>query len=72
MDELMKAVDLALVEFKKEFGEDAKLENGDEFVTVFNNCTLVISLENSNFKTHFIGGEPYRVDMTLSIYEEDK
>lgn len=71
MDEIMQAINLALYEFKKEFGEDAKLEDGDEFVTVFNNCTLIISLENGNFKTKFIGGVPYKVDMTLSIYEEE-
>lgn len=66
---LGNAISLAMQKFKEEYGEDAKLEDGDEFVTVFNNCVLVISLEDGNLSTKFIGGKPYKVDMTLSIYE---
>lgn len=55
--------------FKEEYGEDAKLENGDEIVTVFNNCVLIISFINGNLSTKFIGGKPHVVDMTLGIYE---
>lgn len=71
MEELGKAINLAMRKFKEECGEDAKLEDGDEFVTVFNNCVLIISLEDGNLSTKFIGGKPYEVDMTLSIYESD-
>lgn len=60
MEQIQNAVLAAFEEFKKEFGENAKLEEGDEFVTVFNNCTL---------REWFIGGKPYRVDMSLAIYE---
>ena len=67
--QLDEAVKAAFAEFKKEFGEDVKLEDGDEFVTVFNNAALVISLEDNTQKTKFIGGKPYQVDMTLAIYE---
>lgn len=69
MEELGNAISLAMQKFKEEYGEDAKLEDGDEFVTVFNNCVLVISLEDGNLSTKFIDGKPYKVDMTLSIYE---
>lgn len=67
--ELDEAVGKAFEEFKKEFGEDAKLEEGGEFVTVLNNAVLVISLEAGTLKTKFIGGKPFKVDMTLKIYE---
>ena len=67
--QLDEAVKAAFAEFKKEFGEDVKLEDGDEFVTVFNNAALVISLEDNTLKTKFIDGKPYQVDMTLAIYE---
>ena len=67
--QLDEAVKAAFAEFKKEFGEDVKLEDGDGFVTVFNNAALVISLEDNTLKTKFIGGKPYQVDMTLAIYE---
>ena len=36
---------------------------------MFNNAVLVIGVENNTLHTKFIGGEPYRVDMTLAIYE---
>lgn len=69
VEELRQAISLAMEKFKEEYGEDAKLEDGDEFVTVFNNCTLIISLENRELSTKFIGGNPCYVDMALSIYE---
>lgn len=72
MDEINKAINLAIEEFKKSCGEDAKIEEGDTFVTVFNNCVLVISLKEGNFKSEFIGGKPFVVDMTLSIYVESE
>ena len=37
MDELTNAVNLAFKKFKEEFGKDAKLQDGESFVTVFNN-----------------------------------
>ena len=69
MRQLEEAIRRAFDEFRKEFGEDAKLENGDEFVTVLNNAVLIISLENGTLKTNFIGGAPFKVDMTLDIFE---
>lgn len=67
--QLDEAVGAAFAEFNKQFGEDARLEEGDEFVTVFNNCTLITSIENGTLKEKFIGGAPCKVDMTLAIYE---
>lgn len=71
MEEIQKAIELAMKKFKEEYGEDEKLEDGDEFVTVFNNCILIISLEDGRLQTKFIGGKPYEVDYTLSIYESE-
>lgn len=70
MDELANAVNMAFEKFKEEFGKDAKLQDGESFITVFNNASLVISLDGEHLKTEFIGGKPFEVDMTLSIYEE--
>lgn len=72
MEELGQAINLAMQKFKEEYGEDAKLEDGDEFVTVFNNCVLIISLEDGHLQTKFIGGKPFYADMTLSIYEGEE
>ena len=71
MEELATAIELAMEKFNEEFGEGA-LEDGDEFVTVFNNCVLIISLENGHISTKSIGGKPYEVDMTLNIYESEE
>lgn len=69
LKQLDDAVKAAFAEFKKEFGEDARLEDGDEFVTVFNNAALIVGLEDNTLYTKFVGRKPYRVDMTLAIYE---
>ncbi len=69
MKQLDEAIGAAFEEFKKEFGKDVKLEEGDEFVTIFNNAVLVIGVEDHTLKTKFIDGKPYKVDMTLAIYE---
>lgn len=69
LKQLDDAVKAAFAEFKKEFGEDTRLEDGDEFVTVFNNAALIVGLEDNTLHTKFVGGKPYRVDMTLAIYE---
>lgn len=69
LKQLDEAVGAAFAEFKKEYGEDVKFEDGDEFVTVFNNAVLIVGLEGTSLKTKFIGGKPYQVDMTLEIYE---
>lgn len=69
LKQIDEAVNAAFAEFRKEFGEDARLEEGEEFVTVFNNCSLIIGIENGTLKEKFIGGVPYKVDMTLAVYE---
>ena len=71
MEDISKAVELALAAFKEEFGEGAKLEEGDEVVFQLNNCVLIMSIENGTFKQKFIGGLPIKVDHTLSIYESE-
>ena len=69
MNEIEKAIELAIAEYKKEQGEDAKLEDGESFVTIFNNCVLIIGLDGTTMRTEFIGGKPFKVDMTLKIYK---
>lgn len=71
LEQLDKAVGAAFAEFKKEYGKDVRLEDGEEFVTIFNNAVLIVGVEGNTLKTKFIGGKPYQVDMTLAIYEGD-
>lgn len=67
--QITDAVEAAFAEYKKEFGENAQITDGTEFVTVFNNCALIVRAKGDTLKTEFIGGKPYQVDMTLAIYE---
>lgn len=71
MDDTLKAIELALAAFKKEFGEDAKLEEGDEVVFQLNNCVLILSIEDNTLKQKFIGDLPIKVDYTLKFYESE-
>jgi hypothetical protein len=71
VEESNELIRCALSEYKKEFGEDAQLEEGESFVTEFNNCVLIISVEEGTLKTDFIGGKPYRVNKSFSIYESE-
>ena len=69
MSEIDTAIELAFKGFKEKHGENAELEDGDEFVTVFNNCSLIISFRNDKLKTKFIGGKPIEVDFSLHIFK---
>lgn len=71
MSDIQKAVELAFKAFKEKYGQDAKLEDGDSFVCVFNNCVLIISLEDGKLKEEFVGGRPLEVDYALKIYERE-
>lgn len=70
MEMIARAIDMAMQRFREEYGEDAKLEEGDEFVTVFNDCVLIISFDEGRLQTDFIDGKPFEVDMALGIYED--
>lgn len=68
MNEIHKLVEEAV---KREFGNDAKLEEGDTLVFQLNDCLLVISLDNGRCRWEFIGGRPIPIDATTGIYTED-
>lgn len=74
MEDISKAIELAIAAFKEKFGEDAKLEEGDEVVFQLNNCVcvLIISIEDNTMKQKFIGGQPIKIDHTLKIYESEE
>ena len=65
MEDISKAIELAIAAFKEKFGEDAKLEEGDEVVFQLNNCVLIISIEDNTMKQKFIGGQPIKIDHTI-------
>lgn len=62
-NKLYKAIAAALECYKEEKGEP--IGEGEQFTTIFNDCVLVIELEDGNLKTQFIIGEPYRIDLDV-------
>lgn len=69
MDNMSKAIILALKEFEHECG---KLEDGDEFVTCFNDGVLIISFIDEELGVKFILGEPYKIDFDLNMLENEE
>lgn len=67
MNEVMKKV---MEAFKKEFGEDANLEDGDTVVFELNDCTLILSRDGGKVRTEFLGDKPIKVDCTTGFYSE--
>lgn len=69
MEETKSAIELAMEQFKAEFGQDAKLEDGDEFATVFNDAVVIISLNNRKLSVRILAGKPYYVNHGLNLTE---
>lgn len=72
MDKLNKAINLALDKFYKEYGTDAKLEDGDEIAAVYNDGVIIISFENNKLGIKVVAGEPYRIDFNLDLLESEE
>ena len=72
MEDISKAIELAIAAFKEKFGEDAKLEEGDEVVFQLNNWLLGINIEDNTMKQKCSGGQPIKIDHTLKIYESEE
>lgn len=67
MSILEDALDLAILQYKKEYGEDAKIEEGEEFATIFNDAVLIIGLENKQISIKVLVGKPYFVNRNLNL-----
>ena len=67
-EKLVKAIELIKQRYNEEFGEDAQMDDGEEIVGVFNDCTIKISLNNSNLEVAVTIGEAYKFDE--AIFEE--
>ena len=67
--DLDKVLELAIEAFKKEYGENAKIEDGDEYFFQFKNGMMILSVENRELKTAFNSELPIKIDHTLKIYE---
>lgn len=69
MDKLMEKV---LDAFNREFGENARFEEGDELVFELNDCSLILSLENGTLRTKILGNKPIKVDYSTGFYGSEE
>lgn len=69
MEETKSAIELAMEQFRAEFGQDAQLEEGDSFATVFNDAVVIIGLENRQLSVQVLAGKPYFVNHCLNLTE---
>lgn len=70
MIDIGQAIKMAAAEYKKEFGQEAQLKNGEAFASLFNNGVLVVSNNNEKIGFCFTCGEPYKIDEEIDIYKK--
>ena len=70
MDTIAKAIQLAQEKYKDEYGKETKLEDGEEFATIFNDAVLIIGLEDKKLSVKISAGKPYFVDFSLDLLDE--
>lgn len=70
MEETNKIFDLIMQEFRKEYGEDAKLEDGDDVVAEFTNGCVIISVKDGNVDIKILGCSVYKINHVLPFFSE--
>lgn len=60
-------MDLFLIEFKKEYGDDAQIENGEKYSILLNDGIAIISYDDGKISIDIIAGEPYRIDFDMGL-----
>lgn len=72
METINKAIEMLQNAMKEEYGNDAKLENGDSITGVFNDGVITISMENGELKIDIKVGTPYKFDFNLNLIEKEE
>ena len=65
MTDFMKEIFSA---FHKEYGEDAKLEEGEIQVFELQDCTVVLSNEENNIKINVTADKPIKCDFSSGLF----
>jgi len=68
--DIFKLISKTLGAMRQEFGADAKLENGDQLVSVFKDATFIMRDENGELKVELIIGKPYIFEEAVFDEEE--
>ena len=67
MNKLEEVIHMIMDEFKQEYGQDAKLEPGDEITSVFNDGVVILSNDDGQMKVKILAGKPYYFDYDLNL-----
>lgn len=68
MEETKQAIKLAMKAMEERFGS-FELKEGEDLVFVFNNCVLIMSMdENSQVSMKFLGDAPFFVDHEFGMF----
>lgn len=70
MDEIAEVARFLSGELRRTTGSD-KLEDDDTAVVLLNNGVVVFSMDDGELSVQVVGGEPFRMDYSLSIFEGD-
>lgn len=66
-NEIAQAIHTAISKWEDDHGE---LENGDVFVTEFENGVMVIEAVDDLYKVSVIDGKPYKITRTIQSLED--
>lgn len=72
METIAEAVKMLQQAMRDEYGENAKLEDGDSITGVFNDGVITLSIENNELKIDIKAGTPYKFDFNLNLVEEEE
>lgn len=66
MDDLLS---ILIDAFKREYGEDEKINDGDTVIFELNDCIVVLSLEGVKLKMEVTDNKPIKVNYTTGYFE---
>ncbi len=72
MSNTSECVNAAFKALKEKYGENFKIEDGEEYVFRLKNCALYIGLEDGTLSVKFIGGEVIPLDIGCDMYTEEE
>ncbi|GEK57170.1 hypothetical protein CHL76_02425 [Marinococcus halophilus] len=67
----MEFINKVLEAHAKEVEENGGMEDGDQSVYLLNDAVVVLSLEDKNLSVNVIVGEPYSLNVSTGLLDDD-
>lgn len=71
IERIKQASALLLAEFQNEYGKDAKIEDGEEIIGLFNDGVLRLGMDDSTVQVNLWKGSPYKINAYLIEPDEE-